>query len=145
MLDFVYPVGSYFITENANFYNVDKVKEHFGGNWTQIRGCFLYGAISIAGTTGGSATHTHSLGSPNDTDARALIQLNYYDNGSGIGALVADYMGGYKPSEAFITSGTVVANHDYGYRAGAVQVVGSTKNADSMPPYRSVYMYRRDS
>lgn len=31
MLDFIYPVGSYFITQNANFNTVEKVQAHFGG------------------------------------------------------------------------------------------------------------------
>ena len=31
MLDFAYPVGSYFITENKSFNTVAKVAAHFGG------------------------------------------------------------------------------------------------------------------
>ena len=145
MLDFIYPVGSYFITENTNFNTAAKVQNHFGGKWTQVTDCFLYGSSSASaiGTTGGSVQHKHSLGTPNNTDASALIQVNYYDNGSGIGSLVQDYMSGYKPSEALLTSGTIVSNHDYGDRSGAVQVVGDTKTANSMPPYRTVFMYRR--
>lgn len=145
ILDFIYPVGSYFITENTAFNTAAKVKNHFGGTWIQVTDCFLYGSNSSSaiGTTGGSVQHKHSLGTPNDTDARALIQFNYYDNGGGIGSLVADYTPGYKPSEAFIVSGTIISNHDYGDRSGATRVVGDTKTANSMPPYRTVFMYRR--
>lgn len=31
LLDFIYPVGSYFITQNTNFNTVEKVQAHFGG------------------------------------------------------------------------------------------------------------------
>ena len=51
IVDLVYPVGSYFITESSSFNTVAKVQTHFGGTWSQIEdGRFLEACSSSAGT-----------------------------------------------------------------------------------------------
>lgn len=59
LLDLFYPVGSiYTSTKNTN------PAATLGGTWTQIKDRFLLcaGDSYSAGTTGGSATHTHTTG-----------------------------------------------------------------------------------
>lgn len=60
LLDLFYPVGSiYTSTKNTN------PASTLGGTWTQIKDRFLLcaGDSYSAGSTGGSATHTHFCGS----------------------------------------------------------------------------------
>ena len=69
LLDFCYPIGSYFITDSSNFDTTAKVIAHFGGTWEQITAdAYLKAVTSNAGITGGSNTiavanlpaHNHS-------------------------------------------------------------------------------------
>lgn len=63
IVNLIYPVGSYFITESSNFNTVAKVQAHFGGTWVQIEsGRFLEACSSSAGTH-------KSAGLPNITGA----------------------------------------------------------------------------
>lgn len=51
IVDLIYPIGSYFITESSNFNTVTKVANHFGGTWVRIEdGRFLEACSSSPGT-----------------------------------------------------------------------------------------------
>lgn len=54
ILDLVYPVGAYYISNNDI-----SPAELFGGSWTQLKSRFLYATTSTS--TGGSNTHTLTL------------------------------------------------------------------------------------
>lgn len=125
ILDFIYPVGSYFITESANYDTVAKVQAHFGGTWVQVTERFLYGSTS-AGSTGGSAdavvvAHGHSYKAVT-TLATSHTHNNFQNHQI---AVAPDNVYWQGPYENGI------------YQTG---VDGTGKN---MPPYRTVYMYRR--
>ena len=59
--DFIYPVGSYFITEKQGF----DPNTHFGGTWVRVNERFLWCSSNDTGAGGlgaeaGTATHTHT-------------------------------------------------------------------------------------
>ena len=60
LLDFIFPVGSYFITHSFNFNTVAKVEAHFGGTWIAIPSGYF-----LEATTGNNASSTHPAGLPN--------------------------------------------------------------------------------
>ena len=61
LLDFTYPIGSYFITENKAFNTIQKVHDHFGGTWERITSRMLYASSNDdVGTDNGSNTVTLS-------------------------------------------------------------------------------------
>lgn len=52
--NFIYPVNSYFITEDPNFDTVEKVQAHFGGTWERLEdGRFLEAGSSIGNKDAG--------------------------------------------------------------------------------------------
>lgn len=57
LLEFCYPVGSYFYSNSSNFDTVAKVQAHFGGTWTKLGDGYFVEA--------GSSITTHSAGLPN--------------------------------------------------------------------------------
>ena len=149
ILNLIYPVGAVYISVNdvnpANF---------IGGTWERIQDRFLVAAGDSyeAGTTGGTASHTH-------TTAGHILTINEmpshkhwisgaaYDDGnmstSGSSnsqdyGLAAD-AGGYSVDDP---------NKQYGrYSAytggGAVHSHGDTGVSSNLPPYLSVYMWKR--
>lgn len=61
LFDLIYPIGSIYYTNDANF----SPNVSFNGTWEQIKDVFLLAAGNtyVGGTSGGSATHTHGAGS----------------------------------------------------------------------------------
>ena len=166
MLDFIYPIGSYFITESSSFNTITKVANHFGGTWVRVTGRFLYDNNSTAGQTGGSndavivshnhtftgtaASHSHSvLGA-----SRAKDSYAYACGGSDAAACI----GGLPKNN---TSTTYTSNNGgYGSASsggqtgqwiqytsltpsGTISTKGEDGTNKNMPAYRTVYMYRR--
>lgn len=63
LMNFVYPVGSYFITENSEkFGSIDDVEKYFGGTWAQVEGGRFLEAYT--GTINDSVRHVDA-GLPN--------------------------------------------------------------------------------
>ena len=126
ILDNVYPVGSIYM--NVNSTNPGTL---FGGTWEQIQGKFLLGMSSSypAGSQGGEATHTLTVSEmPNHK------HVAFY----GITGAVDDYLGG--------------STNDYGLRTASSGSGSSTYETASsgggtahnnMPPYLSVYIWKR--
>ena len=137
MIGKIYPVGSIYISvSNTN------PKDLFGGTWEQIKDRFILSAGDTyeAGSTGGSANHTHSLS----------------NNG-------AACIGNYSNTLAFST-GTLYAKDNKGsgawywtHNADAewtesndkwsslqwVGLAGNTDSAGALPPYLAVYVWKR--
>ena len=134
----IYPVGSIYMSISST-----SPSSLFGGSWTELGyGTFLMASGGgSAGSSGGSSSHSHSLGTPNNTEAMALVQANVYSAGTGVGFLPTDYYS-WEPKEA-ILSGTYNNSADYGTRSGATQVVGNTKSESNLPPYYTVHIWRR--
>lgn len=127
LMNMLYPVGSYYITESSDLNTVDKVNAYFGGTWERIADVFLLGAGNsyALGATGGEETHTltvaemprhnHALNSP-------TMLGSPYDGGNSVYRV--------PPSQ---TSNAVYT----------ISYAGGDKPHNNMPPYRAVYMYRR--
>ncbi len=88
LLDFCYPVGSYFITQNTNLNTEEAVKSHFGcGVWKRITSCTLYassndnvgvneGSNTVTLTEDNLPAHKHNRGNMNITGAFHIRQAN---------------------------------------------------------------------
>lgn len=133
LIDTIYPIGSIYMSIN----NTDP-STLFGGTWEQIKDRFLLGAGDTYsnGVTGGSKDHSHTLnsaaamiGSPSG-NANA-IGFSASQNGSLGGST---YSVGNSPSSA--TNGHPNRSHN-------TKLTGKTDNADNMPPYLVVYMWKR--
>lgn len=130
----IYPVGSIYISVNST-----SPASLFGGTWEQIQNRFLLAAGSsyTAGSTGGSADaviveHGHRVTSP----AGHTLGIKY---GSGNNQVTATF--GFAPDS--VNTGGLYgdSNSDSNrFYANGVGVSGSGKN---MPPYLTVYMWKR--
>ena len=60
LLDFIFPVGSYFITHNSAYATKAAVEAHFGGEWMAVSSGYF-----LEATTGADAGGAHDAGLPN--------------------------------------------------------------------------------
>ena len=152
VFNMVYPVGSIYISVNAT-----NPSSMFGGTWEQISGRFLVGTgyiqanstnyfgpqdantINIpAGEMGGEAWHTLNIDQMPSHDHRSMRWGGSSGNENG-------YFGVNAGSE---TSGRQ-ANWYFNYASGAAQAYfktgfsGGNAAHNNMPPYLSVYMWKR--
>lgn len=141
VLDNVYPVGSIYM--NVNSTNPGTL---FGGTWEQIQGRFLLGMSSSypAGSHGGEATHTlatneipfhkHDIGQEGNTSM--LLPTQYAVDDSSHAQYVTTLEGG--------NSGYFKSSVTWG---GAIVTRGQTspygQAHNNMPPYLSVYIWKR--
>ena len=136
ILDNVYPVGSIYMSVNST-----NPKNLFGGTWEQIQGKFLFGMDSSypAGSTGGEITHQLTW---NEMPGHYHEGLYY----------------SYQDTENLITlNGGSVSYHipwgsssyagDYGAGNGKTELITGTAGSgmahNNMPPYLSVYIWKR--
>lgn len=123
VLDNVYPVGSIYM--NVNSTNPGTL---FGGTWEQIQGKFLLGMSSSypAGSQGGEAEHTLTISElPNHTHSI----IGYSESGN-------DYSG--SDAELSFTYNTTKKGW-----SGRTASVGNNQAHNNMPPYLSVYIWKR--
>ena len=136
ILDNVYPVGSIYMSVNST-----NPKNLFGGTWEQIQGKFLFGMNSSypAGSTGGEITHKltwnempghyHEGLYYSYQDTENLITLNGGSASYHIPWGSSDYAG------------------DYGAGTGEKELITGTAGSgaahNNMPPYLSVYIWKR--
>ena len=138
ILQVVYPVGAIYMSINNT-----SPASLFGGSWEQIEDVFLLGAGSAytAGSTGGESTHTltvqempvhshtvnahsHAIGLDNDTTVGTYgWSLHINSNGTSV-------TGAHKT----VTSGTSSPN---------TNTIGGGVAHNNMPPYLTVYMWKR--
>ena len=139
IVDLIYPVGSTYISFNSTNPNT-----LFGGTWEQIKDTFLLAAgdTYTAGTTGGSAdavtvSHTHTA-STNSTGSHKHT-FKYRSNmgtGSAVGSPHSD---SYTSGTGDIETNSTGA-HSHTVTINSTGVSGTGKN---MPPYLTVYMWKR--
>ena len=134
LLNLVYPIGSIYMSVQ----NVSP-EAFLGGVWQQIQGQFLLAASSTypAGSTGGSKTHSHKLSSA----AYAKIGFGWINNYNTLvqgETVYGDYYSGSQmpnlPSYSSLESSNV-----------CTPLGGQTDTQTLMPPYLSVYMWKRTS
>ena len=116
-LDFIYPVGSIYMSANTTNPSV-----LFGGTWTQLKDRFLLGAgdTYAVGTTGGEETHTLTV---------AEMPSHNHD--------LAIEGGSSTKWGARVQKGNTAVDKF------AISSNGNGKAHNNMPPYLVVYMWKR--
>ena len=118
-LSSVYPVGSIYMSVNST--NPGTL---FGGTWQRIEGRFLLGASATygAGTTGGEASHKLSID-----------EIPAHNHTTPMNSV-----------DAFNKNSTVVGTTGYGiYQWNQGGSTGGGASHNNMPPYLSVYIWKR--
>lgn len=121
------PIGSIIMGTGDNFATQAAVQTIYNGTWEQIKDVFLLAAGDsyIAGSTGGEATHTLTVDEMPKHSHNLPVDKNY---------------GEAAPTERDrinLTSGIVYTT---GY---ASNETGASQPHNNMPPYLTVYMWRR--
>ena len=125
------PVGKLWASDNPT-----SPASIVGGTWEQIKDCFILAAgdAYVAGSTGGSPSHNHSIG---NMFAAAYFNGKYVEyRYSGDTEWVSNYKNTFPDgaSEHFVSE-----THGSG-----ITVCGSpTKEAGNMPPYIAMYVWKR--
>ena len=121
------PIGSIIMGTGDNFATQSAVQNVYIGTWEQIKDVFLLAAGDsyIAGSTGGEATHTLTVDEMPKHSHNLPVDKQY---------------GEAEPTERDrinLTSGIVYTT---GY---ASNNTGASQPHNNMPPYLTVYMWRR--
>lgn len=119
----MHPVGSLYPSDNST-----SPAELYGGTWERIEGRFIIGASDTypAGSTGGSATHTQTVGE--------MANHGHILDLSNAGIDSDEYK--YTVSYSFNKKITVAASR-------ALQTNGGGQPMDILNPYYSAYIWRR--
>lgn len=141
LIDRVYPVGSIYISTSSTF-NPQTV---WGGTWRKTAdGRCLIGANTTypLGTSGGSATHTHTTG------AHALSQNEMAAHEHKFSKPAwsnAEYRAGqtYFCARGWNSISTETFGSTNYTGGGAAHSHGNTGSASNMPPYLAVYIWER--
>ena len=141
ILQAAYPVGAIYMSTVST-----SPATLFGfGTWERITGKFLLaatdngssGASQAAGNTGGSATHSHGLsaGYAQATYIWISNQNRIMINHKTVGAYTANrYTTSAAPS---------YTDQDWGGITDGISLGGNTDSGSTMPPYLSVYVWKR--
>ena len=124
----LYPVGAVYISANST-----SPASLFGGTWEQLKDRFLLGAGNsyAAGSTGGEATHTLTIGEM-PSHAHAMPNPDW-TTGEYIETWPA-WSSLYKATQKSTTSTCA---------PGSTQNTGDSQPHNNMPPYLAVYMWKR--
>lgn len=124
ILDNVYPVGSIYMSVNST-----NPKNLFGGTWEQIQGRFLFGMNSSypAGSTGGEITHALTI-----NEMPGHNHTIYYPNAGGP----------YGNANISYPEGSAT-NMTWCAEMCKTAPTGGGAAHNNMPPYLSVYIWKR--
>lgn len=127
ILDNVYPVGSIYMSVNST-----NPKNLFGGTWEQIQGRFLFGMNSNypAGSTGGEVTHKLTY---NEMPEHAHEM--YSGNGGGDST--------WTPNVGTYLVDSVTSEKTTWWAQIGMNTAGGSAAHNNMPPYLSVYIWKR--
>lgn len=139
IIQLIYPVGAIYLSVNDT-----SPASLFGGTWEQIEDVFLLSAGStyFAGSTGGKSTHTltvqempvhshtvnahsHAIGLDNDT-TYGTYGWSLHINANGTSSVTG--------AQKTVNSGTSSPN---------TNTIGGGVAHNNMPPYLTVYMWKR--
>ena len=121
------PIGSIIMGTGDNFATQAAVQAIYNGTWEQIKDVFLLAAGDsyIAGSTGGEATHTLTVNEMPKHSHNLPVDKQYGEATT------------TERDRINLTSGIVYNN---GY---ASNETGASQPHNNMPPYLTVYMWRR--
>lgn len=143
-IDLIYPVGAIYLSVIYK-----SPEELFGGKWEQIKDKFLLasGDTYLANTTGGSATHSHNYGIQAggyycetglaENDNAGVLSYNTSNTPSRTGWENAGSLTMKMNNSTTTASKSAAAAH---YRS-----IGNTSYTSTLPPYLTVYMWKRVS
>lgn len=140
LLDYIYPVGTIYHTEDDSF----NPSEYWGGVWEKLKGVFILGADDTnrteSGLTGGEETHTLEKSEvPNATGSITLHGAGSYGTAvQGVsGVFSADVIrAGYSYSGISGANSVGVINFNLGFGGGS---------HNNMPPYYTANIWKRVS
>lgn len=152
IIDLIYPVGSPYIS-----FNNTNPSTLFGGTWEQIKDCFLLAAgdTYTAGSTGGSAdavvvSHNHTQAAHSHYPNKGS---NYgfatYELGSGIGRVKVSTSSGTRYAWVGASGASSADASGINWSAytdsktPAINSTGEDGTGKNMPPYLTVYMWKR--
>ena len=146
-IDKIYPVGSIYISVN----DVNP-SELFGGSWEQIKDRFLLAAGNTynAGSVGGEATHKLTVDEIPTHTHQTKVRIDGQQSGSGDrnrGLMVSDVGLGSWDGE-WCNSNTISDDmNDIDNKTAHVKNnnIGGDQPHNNMPPYLTVYMWKRTS
>lgn len=141
IVEAVYPVGSIYMSVN----DISPAMQ-FGGTWESINDVFLMcgGSIYGHGTTGGNATHIHATGDCTLTIAQIPSHKHQIENMSWAGSKPSGYgSSGYL--WAYDTTDIYPPSNSYFVNTGGGQAHnhGNTGSGSNLPPYLTVYTWKR--
>lgn len=138
VLDNVYPIGSIYM--NVNSTNPGTL---FGGTWEQIQGKFLLGMSSSypAGSQGGEASHTLTTEEMPSHGHNPANQSGYY-------GFITNSKKAFEVGDMGVQSGS---GRYYPYSTAAFDIsrnsltgtTGGGNSHNNMPPYLSIYIWKR--
>jgi hypothetical protein len=138
VLDNVYPIGSIYM--NVNSTNPGTL---FGGTWEQIQGKFLLGMSSSypAGSQGGEASHTLTTEEMPSHRHNPANEAGYYGfiTNSQKAFSIGD-MGSQSGSGRYYPYASAVFDISRNTLTGTT---GGGKSHNNMPPYLSIYIWKR--
>ena len=128
VLDNVYPVGSIYM--NVNSTNPETL---FGGTWEQIQGRFLLGMNNVypAGSQGGEATHTLTVD-----------EMPSHNHSMAYGPESSASSTGFSYGIAAGSATNSAGGRGYASNLGTFSAGGGQPH-NNMPPYISVYIWKR--
>jgi hypothetical protein len=127
LFDLIYPVGSIYYTNDANF----SPNVSFNGTWEQIKDVFLLAAGDdyVGGTSGGEATHKLTV---NEMPEHKHGERGYYSTNTGVTT----------GSHAHVRSRTPISGDPLD---SSMENAGGGQPHNNMPPYIVVYVWKRVS
>lgn len=141
-LEIMYPIGYIYLSTSATPPN-----SLFGGTWEQIKDVFLLssGDNYVAGETGGSVSHNHEYGFQYGAYVGEVLLegnsnagvLNYSSDNT-VSVASQQQEGSHS---AVVNGSTTTASSSK--NSTHYRTTGSTSTTNNMPPYLTVYMWKR--
>ena len=144
LFDLIYPVGSIYYTNNANF----SPNVSFNGTWEQIKDVFLLAAgdTYVGGTNGGEATHTLTKSEIPNYEIGNLPEIVPGNHANwNNGGILASNLGNASPSKPGVqqsNGNNLTGQTQYSYM---IMSNGGGQAHNNMPPYIVVYVWKRVS
>lgn len=138
LVDYIYPIGSIYMSVNST-----NPSQLFGGTWTQLKDRFLLGVgntYKTVSSTGGEATHTLTV-SEMPSHIHGITTWKNSDNPTWGSGASSTKDGAF--ANVFSTGdGTSQTTGDNSQWYG-INNSGNSQPHNNMPPYLTVYMWKR--